>query len=1069
MQALLLLLSSLFGVSALASSGGRSPSQNPVIDQQPEPTIEAPALDTSSGVEQEDDVPQDDDASQPAEVEPPAALEPPVGELGSSEPPVAEQVSEPLVSEPQVSEPVLVSEPAQQQVDDAPIIVAELDVASPQNAPDTNQDSEPTTAGGSTPPQEVRDSGQDQTLTDTITVTAGRVTTLNHEGTGDVVDIKIVNGPEAGNVSVNPDNTIALVLTGENEAAELSFDYEVTYADGSSELLTTQINAEADVQQNGWGTGDFYMLETDSAGDLIIESGDNHRDVFVSGSDDALSKDDIAAIEGLDASDITGKWLEAHPEYGATAELALDATAGMSLWNTITARGVEPNSHWLQLEKGYEYDDLGRMINRGSDGESELHPQVITSYGEGADPIVHSAPSIYQDQSENIVISGVDFHDGMRVLTGKNILLDDLSFTGDEVNLQSVEGLTVRNSDFTDIIRDELVGGDPEIWEGSINRISGLFVSNSDGVMIDGNFFDHTGWAEGYDYARSTESGQSPSFYSHNVYIQYDTLDVTFRDNITMRGASFGAQVRPGGFIEDNVFLDNNAGVHFMGGLRDGEFRGNYSLVTDNVVTSGQHLNVDAHEGALTVGMHNGGIQSTIIDNIVTHLADPDNPDELDDRVTTHPGTNDLSDPYFDNTIVYNWRGSAENQYSVLPDENVDGLDTALLDETTIQRFAADLLGKTDATIADLADHIRAQADGALDQVVDADLIIAYFQAGFGITPDIRAEETILRFVPNDLGDGVRWDNRLNWTTEDLPGTQDGDSVNLGGNWVHYSGTTRLENMTFGDGGKLSVTQGALYVEGNTFADERGGTLDVDNAGQAFLNGYNDTDLLTINVEGGRFANTGIVTGKVDLTASDNAQVILATDDADFALSDGSILTITGDDTKVGFDGEAGGTGVLLLDDDATLNFVAEDGLGMISEFRSGKFGDDDPNIDSGVNLGDASLHLDISDMTSGTFTLETLIDVDQVVGTFGDITIDGLGATQDATIEIDYDDDTVVLEISEAGSGSGQINQVTTGDETNAQTEDPDLWAELTNGHGIYPEDPAEDIPVEDESFFNI
>ena len=60
---------------------------------------------------------------------------------------------------------------------------------------------------------------------------------------------------------------------------------------------------------------------------------------------------------------------------------------------------------------------------------------------------------------------------------------------------------------------------------------------------------------------------------------EHDTRDVTVRDNIIMRGASFGAQVRGGGFIEDNVFLDNNAGVNFLGGRQ--------STATDNPIIPG--------------------------------------------------------------------------------------------------------------------------------------------------------------------------------------------------------------------------------------------------------------------------------------------------------------------------------------------------------------------------------------------------------------------------------------------------------------------------------------------------
>ncbi len=126
------------------------------------------------------------------------------------------------------------------------------------------------------------------------------------------------------------------------------------------------------------------------------------------------------------------------------------------------------------------------------------------------------------------------------------------------------------------------------------------------------------------------------------------------------------------------------------------------------------------------------------------------------------------------------------------------------------------------AGIPDLADFLRAQADGELDHYVDADLIIDFFQTGFGRrrrgSPGLPKT---LRFIPNDLGDGIRWDNRLNWSTEDLPGTVSGDSVDLGGNWVNYGGTSTINDFDLGDGGTLDVTNGRLNVEGQTDTGDR--------------------------------------------------------------------------------------------------------------------------------------------------------------------------------------------------------------------------------------------------------
>ncbi|MEM9580564.1 MAG: hypothetical protein AAF891_07735, partial [Pseudomonadota bacterium] len=278
-----------------------------------------------------------------------------------------------------------------------------------------------------------------------------------------------------------------------------------------------------------------------------------------------------------------------------------------------------------------------------------------------------------------------------------------------------------------------------------------------------------------------------------------------------------------------------------------------------------------------------------------------------------------------------------------------------------------------------------------------------------------------------------------------------------------YGGTTRLDGLDFGEGGKLNVTHGYLEVEGRLAVGEVGAELNIDNAGQFWTNGYADKDLLDINAAGGRFANTGLFSGTSDLDVSDNAQAILASDDADFLLGAGSRLTLTGDDTRVGFDGDQGGTGVLLMSDLSELNFIAEDnGLSTIREFYSGHYDDDGAGIQSGVNLGMTALTLDLSD-TNGAARSHTLIEVDELIGSFGGINVLGLGTDRDAMLEVNYDNDYVSLYLGEAGSGSGVISLETIGDETNAQ-DDAALWDALTNGHGLYSDDPVEDIPIEED-----
>ncbi len=890
-----------------------------------------------------------------------------------------------------------------------------------------------------------------------IDVAAGRVSTLDFGG--NVSDVRILNGPDAGNLTVNPDNTLALVLTGTSHQGPLEFTAEVTYADNSTQIITKSLNATPLLQKLGWATGEkHYMLETDDEGELVIEHGDNHRLVHVSNSNDALSLADIAALEGLKVDDITGEWLAKNPDYGSDPNVALDEKAGMTLWRELTGENAEPSSHWLLFERGHEYS-VGRLIEEGTKGESELHPIHVGAYGKGDAPKMLDDIRIFQSPSSNIVFSGIEADGDIGIIGGgKNIIFDSMTASG-EIGVNKFSGLTIRDSAVHDVRYDAPVDG-ADTWAPGTNRISGTFVTRVKGLLMEGNVYDHNGWASDYDYDLSGDDGQPPSLYSHNIYLQHDNQDVTLRDNIVMRGASFGAQVRSGGFIEDNVFIDNNAAVNYLGGRPDrstefdGDRTGHFTLFADNLVTSGAYKQAGRAEGALTRGIDSFSREESLVDNIVTHLANPDDADEQANSIQNGGGAlRDAEDAYYDDTIVYNWVAGNELSGEVRfrsPDANTDGLDPAVLDQTTIQRFTADLLGVQTATIDDLAQYLRAEmASGALNPV-DADQIIDYFQQSFGIAPNVRTQATELQFVPNDLADGVRWDNRLNWDTEDLPGQIDGDSVDLAGNWVVYAArTSTISGLDFGSGGKLAVTSGYLGVEGPVSVGDNGAEVDISGAGQFWVDGYSDTDILDLDIAAGRFANTGDFTGTADLDVQ-GGQALLATSGGDMHLGDGSRLAITGSDAKVGFDGADNGIATLHVDAGGRIDFIADaDGIAGIGEFRSGKFDEDDPKVTSGIDLGGGTLGIDL-DAWGGKSLDTVLFRADEIVGNFDAIEIIGLGAKQDATITFDYITDEVSLKVTAANGGSGLATTQTVGNMLNAQNAGA-LWNALTNGQGTY------------------
>ena len=910
---------------------------------------------------------------------------------------------------------------------------------------------------------EPNETGGSQPIAQNMDIAAGRVTTLD-TGLENVASIEITELPEIGNLTVNPDNTLALVLTSTDYSGPLSFQYDATFSDGTSQSFDYTVDVQPLTTLKGWSTGEsVYMLETDDEGDLVIEHGDIHRTVHVSGSDSALSRAELAEIYDLDENDINANWLLQHPEYGATPDLELDQELGKELWQALNK---EPGSHWLLLERGYEYDNVD-LFPKGMQVESELHPTYVGAYGEGSAPRIVGKDIRNFHGQDNVVVEDLEFAADIRILgESENWIFNNIIMDRHELALEGwgnhLNGFTVRNSVLYGSVEDAPEG---ENW-GNTDRVQGIFATKIDGFLLENIVVDHSGWEAGYEYDGDGDFGQAPSKMSHNIYMTNDLSDITMRDSIIMRGASYGVQFRSGGFVEDNAFIDNNAAFYTSAAGGDGHF----SLVTDNLVTSGA-AKESVVSAALTFGIGNWD-HDTLLDNIVTHLADPNNPDEFAAKVGNGTATG-RPENYYDDTIVYNW--IAQN-YLGNPtalernaDQNVDGLDTDLADQTTIQNFTADLLGQSTATIDDLGQYLRTQIEDDQLDPVTADEIIAYFQETFGIAPDVRFSEETLRFVPNDLGDGVRWDNRINWSTEDLPGTVEGDSVDLAGNWVIFATTNAtVQDLDFGSGGRLAVTSGRLDVEGETSVGANGGEIDVSGAGQIWMNAYSDEDALDIDVDGGRFANTGVFEGLLDLHVTDG-QALLGVDDAVMELGQDSSLTVVGDDAKVGFDGEAGGVSVLRMESGSALRMVAgEDGFSTIGEFRSGAHENDDPDVLSALDIGEGALLIDVAEIAGGAARDDILIDTDEIAGMFDNVEFIGLGSDQDATLVVDYDTDTVTLSLGEAGEGTGAMDVATVGNMLNA-ADSAEIWAVLTEGQGTYEELDAstpDAIPGEQEDF---
>ena len=149
------------------------------------------------------------------------------------------------------------------------------------------------------------------------------------------------------------------------------------------------------------------------------------------------------------------------------------------------------------LERGYEYGGIDRLLNRGTDGESETQPLFVGAWGEGERPEMTTEFYQYQQSSSNVVIQDIHFSGDVFLLYVENFVFDNIKVTGDGMAVQRSDSVTIHNSEFLDAYHEE--SSNSGEWNVHDDRAQGLYVGDVDSLLLEGNFFDHNGWAEGYD------------------------------------------------------------------------------------------------------------------------------------------------------------------------------------------------------------------------------------------------------------------------------------------------------------------------------------------------------------------------------------------------------------------------------------------------------------------------------------------------------------------------------------------------------------------------------------------
>ncbi|MBK9386734.1 MAG: right-handed parallel beta-helix repeat-containing protein [Planctomycetes bacterium] len=317
---------------------------------------------------------------------------------------------------------------------------------------------------------------------------------------------------------------------------------------------------------------------------------------------------------------------------------------------------------WLLLRRGDTwYEAIGQWTKGGrsphepilvsSYGESNERPKLRTGNASGIWAIGNTGgtpPSL-----NHVAIVGLDFHAHTYVgvgepagvswlVTSNDLLVEDCLIDGYQINV-AVPGHGGRKSDIK-IRRNVLTNA--FATTGTVGH--GIYMANCDNVLIEENVLDHNGW-------NPAVSGAVPSIFRHGIYIQSGSgtcTEVTVRRNIIANSASHGLQLRPGGVVEDNLFLRNSIAL-LLGGGNEPNPGGIGVECTNNVILDAKDIDANNRRGW---GIQMQNINSGLVrGNIVANRTGGGFPIPMQIDGQSGSGVFNLA---LESNVIYNWGGT---------------------------------------------------------------------------------------------------------------------------------------------------------------------------------------------------------------------------------------------------------------------------------------------------------------------------------------------------------------------------------------------------------------------------
>lgn len=313
-----------------------------------------------------------------------------------------------------------------------------------------------------------------------------------------------------------------------------------------------------------------------------------------------------------------GGWTNLTPPPGALVKYASSNGSGTACTESNPCsfatgfsqlRDGQPDQ--LLLKKGDTFN-VGQ-INLTKSSRSMTQYMVIGSYGTGARPKIRSGGQTaffgnVTSVNQGIAIVGLDIQSGgigsnqtsgiLLFEDWNNVLIEDCYISGFAVNIviQGIEEFGQPHLDKIKIRRNVIV----DYNNTGSGHTQGMYIARVDDLLMEGNVFD---------------SPVSPNntIFSHNVY-DHESCGGghVFIDNISARSEATGIQFRPGGLMQNNLFLANPINAYHgdsAGGGNSTTRSHRYNVVLDSANVN----SVDQRGVGLTIGANGILVENNVV------------------------------------------------------------------------------------------------------------------------------------------------------------------------------------------------------------------------------------------------------------------------------------------------------------------------------------------------------------------------------------------------------------------------------------------------------------------------